>query len=330
MQLEKANGSEDMNPRLSTNPKKDVFAKNRRILAVVITVLSLPLAFGLGVFVAKQSNNPAQQVVFRVNGEEYTREELETLLTYPISKGSSYDDSAKKAFEFYKVLSVADSMGVSVSDEDVESAKKALLQQEPSEQAKQDPWINLASKAQAINLKISKDNPSALQGYSMVFWFGQKIEKSPESVRALPDGFGDAQKIEEDKQYAKQRADYYYEQLKNGAITPEQVIEAIKQDHRISYNPDTGYTFSTQFGTKSDISWRNQVFYQDIKDFLATDAKQGLNEVRLGKTGVNGNQDDTETYYYIVSLDKGSPSDVNAAKTFAESVKNLKAQYYGW
>lgn len=318
---------EEQKPSKSTLSKVTKSKKLPVFLGVGFLAIVLVI-FGI-VFVASKNNNSANKgpVAFTINNQKIYQSDVDQLIKYPVEKGSQSKEAATAAvFESYKVIVVAKDAGISPSDSEIEKSLKAVTPEEvKSDQnyASYEKWFRLQATKEAVNRYIDAD-PASLSGYkgnSFVFYFGQHIEYGDDYK---PAGLNDPALIAQDKTYAKQRADYYYAQIKENKMTPEQVDKEIANDPKLKTFTST----KNPFGQSQDSTWAEDVYYLSVKDYITSTKNTGLSDIRVGQgyPGPTFKQGDStvDLYYYFVILDEKPQSKGISSKEFDKLLTEAK------
>ena len=246
------------------------------------------------------------RVVFTIENENFYENELRDIVRYPVEKsGISEEGAFLSAFEAYKVIVVAKRAGITPAQQEVES----LLTSYPSEEVRNDPayeekykpWFRLLSERDAVYNYIDADTITGYTGYAFVFYFGQHIEYGDDYK---PEGLNDPALIAQDRAYAKEKADYYYSQVKEGKISPEKADSEIKADTKLN----NIVKVKNPFGKQEGSSWEDDVFYLSVKNYVSNAKNTGLSELFVGQgypgPTISPNDSTVDLYYYFVILDE--------------------------
>lgn len=306
-----------------------LFARRHKLVAFLIVAILL-VAGGLGFLVYKKSL-PKQKIVFVINSKKYTDTEVAKLIDWPVKRKQSKDEASKLAYDYLKQKQAADNLGIEVTPQEINNAVKKIKKNNLGSFDANNPWIQLVAYSNALNEKIMVQSGSSPKGYSFIFYFGNKLEKRPFEKEQIA-GFGDKEMIEADKKYAKERADFYKDQLDNRKISTEEAYNQVKKDPKLGLNYTANTNFSSHFGTKPDTSWESEVFYQDVLKDIKSQQVQGVTQIKTGKTATvempKSDSDYQETFYFFVVLDQ--PAKLFNKEQLDKAINTLKADYYGY
>lgn len=318
-------------PRLARIFAFFLAGKRKFIFLAVISVLIIA-GFLLHSFLQHRAQEAQKraEAVFIIDGKAYSKAEISTVIQFPMSRGMSRDKAAREAFELYKKLAVAEKLQIKPSPQDIDLQKKDLLQgikQGSGFTANYGPWFDLLAQANAVDLYISDGPARGYKGYAFDVFFGQHLQHGP---GFSPKDLNNPKLVAADKAYAKERADFYHDQLKNNKMTPEQVIKELNNDRRLSAFKVGKTSNSVHFGSDSQTLWSDEIYYSFITDFISRQQQTGLLEIQVGKASVdNSPQNQADLYYYFVLL-QSVPSTHNVSKqSFDDALKNIQTEYIG-
>jgi hypothetical protein len=265
------------------------------------------------------------KAVFTIDGTAYNQSYVVPLATFPIKQLNEPANSEYKLIlnmEEYKT--VASNLGITPPADQI-MAQQVLLNQEYSgytNLASYKAWSGLVSLDLAIQNELNtKYSDGDYQGYSYIFWFGNTVEVGP--AFTTPNA-GNQSQYTSDKTYALDQAKYYYGQLTANKMTTAQVYNIVSINPQLEV--DSATNTSVHFGTNSSISWTDQVYYQDVINYVSSQHKTGLSGIKTGTITVkNPTVTKPDAYYYIVKIDKIGAS----AATFKQDLNLLKVKYYG-
>jgi len=263
--------------------------------------------------------------VFTINGTAYNQSYVDPIASFPIKQlGEPATAEYKLIMNMLEYKTVATNLGILPSTDQINAQQASLNQSYPSfiNTVSYKTWSSLVALDLAIQNELStKYSNGYYQGYSYIFWFGNTVDAGPAYT---PPNEGNKTIYNQDKNYALSRANYYLGELKAGKMTSQQVYKAVTADPQLTINSTDN--LSAQFGTNDSVAWSDQVYYQDVINYVSSQHQTGLSGIRTGTITV---KDPTVTkldaYYYIVKIDKVGTS----AATFKQDLTSLKVKYYG-
>lgn len=325
------------NTKIAGEAKPDIRIKKTRprrtpyyLLAVIlVVVIVLIWAFH------HHKNSSSNNAVFTVNGQQYTQAEVKNIIAYPLKFHPTERDSlTMQLYNYIRRQQAAIKLNIVPNTSEIDQAELTDFGAAQKSNLNKIPWIKYVSYDTALQQEISTNNVGTYAGYSYIFWFGQDLEKGPAYTSPT---YGNQSQIASDKAYAKSRADYYYGKLADKSITPAAALSSIQKDSKLSFAlPNNKFlSQSTQFSSSAQESWRSQVFYPDIANYIASQSKPGLSTVRTGQIyigdGTNPKPSDyVDGYYYIVQLDQAEKAGLSNPNDFTKTVNQITAQYKGW
>jgi|GEM_PF-4788356 hypothetical protein len=265
------------------------------------------------------------KTVFTIDGTAYNQSYILPLASFPIKQlGEPANNEYKLLLNMLEYKTVAAKLGIT-PDSDQINTQQATLNQEYSGYSTlttYKTWSGLVSLDLAIQNELSTQySDGYYQGYSYIFWFGNTVEVGPAYTNP---NAGNQSIYSNDKTYALNQAHYYYSQLTANKMTAAQVYSAVSINPQLEVN-STSNT-SVHFGTNNSISWIDQVYYQDVINYVSSQHKTGLSAIRTGTITVkNPTVTKPNAYYYIVKIDRIGTS----ATIFKQDLNLLKVKYYG-
>jgi hypothetical protein len=305
----------------------------KRAKKVVFLLLAVLLLGLIAYFIFHEYSSSHSKTVFTVEGTQYTQDDISKLISYPLSTAvASRDSLTKQAFNYLKREQAAKDLNVQPTSAQMTFIKKTLFSSTTTNKEKSSQWAALLVYDQALQKQLNSPDPSIYQGYSFIFWFGQDLESGP--VYTSPD-FGNTQLVAQNRAYAQNRANYYYNQLKIGKMTDDQVLAALQNDPKLSFTfPTSAISQSVHFGLDPTQDWKDQVAYPDISKYVDSQSKPGLSPIKTGQLSIvkpgSTEATSTDAYFYVVKLTyvKKIPDDI--AKQFAAKLDSMQTKYNGW
>lgn len=297
--------------------------KNKKLLigASVIGVLVVILAIVLLPPLIKK-----MKVAFEIDGEKYTESQVDEDTKFAVDKGLSRDQARDAMKDYQSRRSAAGKAGIRMTDEQLKAAAKASFPYGVPGNA----WSDMVIYDKALSDFIALDPVEQIKqyyvGHVFIFDFSRKIASIDSDQDYQPEGYGDAAAIAEDKAYAKSRAEYYRQQLVDKTMAEAQIVEAIKQDRRLSEFGVVGVNGSTAF---KDINQEDPNHYipPQIEQYLISgNVKAGVNSVQLAKMGIvtpTGDDKDVDARYFFVVSNQPIPKG-GLAGSFKDNLEMIR------
>lgn len=333
----KNNNPKDVKPG-KTPLKIPNLIKSKRFWLTTTTAVII-VAFGCGGLWWYRSNTAKSTIgkgktIFIIEGKKYKDTEVRSYADFLTKYLEKEEEAAvKEVFELIKYKTAAEKVGISLSDTRITDARKLLDEQNDvyKDVSEYKRWAELESVRVAVDQSLqSFPEDTAYKGYSFIFWFANRINQTPDYT---PPGGNDDQKLlQEDKNYAKQKADYYHDQINNKKMSEDQAIKEIKDDPKLCYQYKVGSNFSVRFGSELSKSWSKQIYYKSVSDYASKNSAIELSDVQVGKTFVkksvaeNSQYEEAETFYYFVKME--GESSISTQK-FNQTLEALKTEYIG-
>lgn len=325
-----------------TQAGKIVVGKNpHKVRKLILWAFAgLIVILGLGAswfFFIRDDSKPNNDVAFTVNGQAYTKQQISDLISYPVQFGISKDDAAKQAFEMYKRSAAAESSGVKLNDEMTKAAQKQLYPN-ADEATLNNAWVKLVINDQALqNMSLGSSYYSDAAGDVYIFYFGQRIDYNTTNP---VEGFGNETLIQQDRDYAKQRAEYYHDALANNKMSDSQVLVAVKADKKLSYGDANSSNPSLHFdlvdGTNTTDSPLANIDSKIVQLIITKGSAKGITDMAVGSVVLDGlnplstaeTPESRETYFYFVSIEKPATYSFSVA-AYTQALNDVKVSYVG-
>ncbi len=313
-------------------PIKNIKSGKRLFLVLIVVTLTILGSLGLYLF-ARTSNHQKSdenKVVFKIEGREYRQTDVFPYVAFLIAIGKKEPEAKKEVFDMFKYKVTATKLNYSPGDSLIKQAREDLTNtySEQKHSTGYKDWLELASFVNASDnaFRLQQSNKS-YKGYSYIFWFGQHISYT--SDYTPPGGYGDKSLIEQDKNYAKQRADYYHKQLLEEKMTADQVLSEIKKDPKLCYQYTIDANLSTKYGYDPSTSWQDQIFYSSVVDYVSEHSSKPLGDIQTGKitttTEAGATPTEQDAYYYFI---KNEGNGVSKSQFF-DTLNSLDAVFIG-
>lgn len=308
----------------------------RRKMAVLLSGILILITTGIAgyLLINQQSSKNAEYdlekgaLVFTIDDKGYYESEIKPMVGYITD---SFKKDNKEALDslvdLYKYKAVAGKLGFSPSQEAIDSQKEVLIKNTYMNDVDKKgfgEWINLVAFKEAIAVNFSMqsaDDDNSFKGYSFIFWFGNRIARSDDYIP--PGGYDNLELLNSDKEYAKQKAEYYHKQLTDKKMTLDEVLEAVSSDPKIGLLYTTDKPLSKKFGYNIASLWQDQVGYEDVSSFIKSHPQKGLSAIQTGKidSSLSGESSDMiDAFYYFVDIDGENVS----KGTFDATLNSLK------
>jgi len=325
--------------------KKVVGTSRRRFLGrfskkwlFAVGVVSLIIVVGIGYFVwwnFFQQNDSSDavnsDVVFVIAEREYSKSEIENIISYPRQQSPDTDINvfARKVYDIYLKKADVESSGITVGNDEIEAAKIELFPDELNRELA-GTWAWLVAYEQVLDAKIANQSSTGnAEGYVFVFGFTSHMKLDSETPPQYTDE--DTALIEADKAYAKERAESYRSELQQGSVMPDQLISLIQADSRLySFYQENGVNSVKFEGLTLDKPGTTGALRDErVLDYITTAQQSGFSDVVI-------NQDDeglldgypTSLYYFFVTLDKTESEYKNLNET-GPAEDRFNARYEG-
>ncbi len=277
-----------------------------------------------------ETNSRSSAVVFVIDGKEYYKDEILKIAQYPMERISQSEESTvQEIFQLQKKIVNAEKLGVNPSEADINDEMSQVLTDDikKSEGYKDEyrAWFDLVARANAVDRYVNQQYAPGYEGYALVFYFGQRIDYGDDYK---PEGLNDPALIAQDKAYAKDKAEYYHAQVKDGKMSAAEVSDVIKADPKLA---NQFYTVENPFKSSQEGDWTQKIGYSDVVDAVVSQETTGVSELKIGGGYVGGNfADETqkkEMFYYFTALEKVPSTKVVSQADFDTSLVSLNSEF---
>jgi len=286
-------------------------------------------------------NSASHKVVFRVDGTKYTEGYIDKLIAYPLGEGASTRSAlSMQAFNYYKEISVAQKLGLGLSNQSINQLIPDITSANASKTQKDSSWTALLDYNFGIQQELRNPNPTRYSGYVFVFYFGQHIQTGVISS-TLPNT-GNAKSIATDQSYAMSEADYYYKELKSNKMTPSQILSDVNSNSKLcaDYKLNTCqsvYITDSNPGSIQDSYTTQLAGSPTVATYVGKQTKPGISPIETGQVPIvtsaaelTSSYTYVDTYYYFVDLQTVHLVPSNIKQVFSMDLATLPASYYGW
>lgn len=325
LQTDYVNQEERVNKQTSSSGSGKFSLSNKKIVLIVTAIIGL-LLLGLAAFYAVERLREDESVVFTLDGESYTEEDIAPYINSAEGFDLSHEEVVDSIIDYMKLKTAAEKHQVEIKEEDI---RQALEQTRYDSLARGEedlnPWFELVGFRMTMNDYIEQQSNREKQGYAFVFYYGKL--KSPRPFVPEPANFGNEDLIQRDQDYAQRKAEEYKQALESGSMEPEEVLEEVSSDER--FDPyDAGGSYSTSFGYNDEESWDEQIGLPSVVEF--TEGYETVEKVSDIQTGYETRsesvniqdaeaEDLLDTYYFFVYLTASNQG--NDIKQTIESIE---------
>jgi uncharacterized protein YxeA len=305
--------------------------KAKKISTILLTVLIVCLIIGLAYQLLKSLNNVKADTVFVINGKDYSKSEVQQLTLYPVKVvGYSQNQAAQEVFTAEKDITAAQKLGYIPPQNAITIQKNKIyhtLKLNSKEKSQYDSWFTLLATQDAVDTFVMSRVPLGYAGYSYVFFFGQHLQSVPGYSIS---GFNNPKLIAQDQAYAKQKANFYHQELQDNKISLNQALQQSIRDMQTRGHGPNNPNFSTNFTTLAEQNWASAVYFPDIVNYITTLRSTGLSAVQVGKASTGSKGNEVDMYYYFVNLSAVPTARTISYQEFNKTLSSLKTTYIGY
>ncbi|OGL30705.1 hypothetical protein A3F37_03745 [Candidatus Saccharibacteria bacterium RIFCSPHIGHO2_12_FULL_41_12] len=252
-----------------------------------------------------------------VDNKKYSKTNVEKYIKYGEDTGLDREQAINAVVENLKFLAAADKLATKYDQNKVDNRYNEL--KKTYKKSDYGDYLNKLAQKQIIAEDLQQGDIQ--KGYYFEFYYGQHIQTGPGNKIA---GVGDKNLIEKDRQYAKARADYYYNILKNQKVSASDTYAMVQQE--VQKDPtNAGVHISTKpFGNNSSEEWQDEI--QNSETISTVYSTSGVSDIKTRKGAVNIGPSSlmTDVAYYIIAKTSGNN---NAEITrFKKTIDNLKVE----
>ena len=297
---------------------------------LIIVLIIAYFSFGPG------SSSVPKGTVFVVDNVDYSKNEVNSIIAYPLKyKQANRNSLTVQVYNYLKREQVAKDLNVQPTAQEISYQAQSVFgaNSKYSKMLSGNTWFRLVAYDNALQQNITSNNFGQYQGYSLIFWFGQYLETGP--LYTSPD-FGNTQLVAQDQSYALSQAKHYYSLLKANKISASDAFRAVSSNTKLSYSfPNNVYdTESVHFGLNPHETWREQVRFTEVVNYIANQSAPGVSPIGTGKVAIVDNPTSSSDYrngfYYIADITSANYSPSVTQSTFTSAVNKLTSRYYGW
>ena len=331
---------------------------NKKKSTAYAAVICLVVLLTAGIIVLTHHTVNRSNVSFVIDGTEYTKQVVQPLVAVTmVERSLSRTAATQQIYGYMRDMQAAQKAGITLDDgllkTVIESNNQALrpitkivlttyatnkgdrntyqpvFPKGPTMTPYLNLWLQLVSYHDALQQTLDNAPQGQYKGYSFAFDFSDKIV--PERPTGSVPGHGDAALIKIDDAYALKQATLSHEQIVTHKITPEALLEMMKKDTRLGQT-DNSVSFSvllsSQFDNSGSPYLEQDIFYKDAVDYVQTQSRPGVSEVKLAKLTTSKGQRAPAAYYFVV-LTKAIKPTGNTDQAFQQNRQDQKVKYYG-
>ncbi len=307
----------------ATKPKSKVWLI---VLAIVLVVLVIIVAIGLWWWFI--------QPAFVIDGHKYSKSTYFNMMNLAKKSGVNQQQATVIYIDTEKQRIAADNLGIKPSAASLNLISGGLNNGKPYSQV--NSWQQEVIYNNAIQPAINFKKTGGYAGSVFFFPFSrlfdqrsyyQIVGKSP-----TPEHYRDPKYIAEDKQYAKEQLDHYYELIKNNGSV-EQTLKELQNNPRLnrgtaangSANFETDPNGVQQLSTGVSLVWKGRRISPTL--FRGRDSI-GVSEVQTTSIKVPDlpGSPTLEASYYFVKFDDYSDPQPGVQNQFDDMVRSMKVQ----
>jgi len=300
----------DKNPR-------NYLTKPRRFWLFNFITLCVLIVIGLTAKIYIDKKNTA----FTIDGIRYSIKDLNNVFKRSQNKDIDKKDIKNTYIELEKIKLAAKKIRITVDSNVLDTTTKQNFQ----ETSFNDTSIIKQKFAYELALaeQLHRSYVGDYVGYLYVFPFGNKIPQ--ESADPII-GAGDKTAIESDKQYAQQKVNYYYDQLKSGKMDNDKVIKEIMADRRFMYTNSTND--SVKFESTNQNPWETTIRSSTAITMIKGLTKVGLSDIKTSQVRNTQTKAMEDDGYYFIDLKNLGIARQDIIQLYEKTLKALKVKIY--
>lgn len=276
--------------------------KLKALIGASLFVLLVAVGSSVYLLVNKSSNE--KKILFTIGDKSYTEEDISTYIGSLKFKGVEGEDAIQAVRQALVFDYISTKYQIPASDDEIKTAIKQNANYQ-YEDLSNNPWAMLIGKRMVVEPKVRAMTDDSKKGYVFAFYFGSLVDtdinpEKSEKTKLLP-GAGDPAKIQADKDYAKQKADEYRNDLKDKKIAPDDALAKIKSDKKLNFDYGS-LSYSSKYGFNNKISWDQELGLPAIVDYLKSSnlENEEPSEIQTAKTHYLEKSTEYDAYYFFV------------------------------
>jgi|GEM_PF-5708292 len=309
--------------------------KSRKSYALVgLIILIVLIGGGLFYFIRhknQSSFSTNKNIVFSIDGQNYSKQDVQKLIAYPLSQHVSENMAAKEAFTNLKEIKAAQKIRYVPSTSAINAQKNLVytaVKATSAQQSQYSNWFTLVATRNAIDASINSLNTIGYAGYSYVFFFGQHIQSSPDYT---PTGLNNPKLIAQDKAYAQQQANYYHQQLQDNKMSLADALTKSGASMQLRGHSVGNPNYNANFTTDENL--KVAVYLPSIVQYITSTNKTGLSDVKIGQAPnapLKSHGKNVNMYYYFVDLTTAPQNTPVSTAQFNQTLNKLPAEFRGF
>lgn len=313
--------------RVGTYSTFDIKKKKNFVIVSIVVLFILVLGF-LAFFVSRGSKTvePESEVVFSVYDQDYTRGDIESYIRDAEDIGLGESEVIDLAREAYVYKYIAGKYDITI-DDDQKIAALAPFDSLSGIGIINNSWVELMGFRFAMIDYVQSLGQSGPKGYVYTFYFGSLIDTYTEE--SVPDlkpiaGAGEAELIDRDERYAREKSEEYREAIANGSLAPDEVYDLIMEDERLHFAyilPNRIDSWTQKFGYDNNQSWRDEVAIRPLVEFIEGFGKTGQpSDIQTARVPyINLPDEEYDAYYFFVYLEESDTRVAEIQKILMEN-----------
>lgn len=265
----------------------------------------------------------------RVGNTVLSQEEYQELQNDAFTFNVMGEDFDTQLLDAMVDIEALNRLGIEATNEDLARADSWLygsaILADGSLPSEDNSWRKLTTERQARLDRLELIAAGDYKGAALFFSFSRYIvrpvagldSEDPNEV-VLPELFGDAEAIADDKDYALSQAQSYRQMIMDDPSSIGRLVAEANADTRLNNS-----RHSTIFGYSEDFDWSEELIYEDVRGFIQGLTETGVSEIQMMRSIIDLNDpQDSETadiLYWFVYIDADStPAQSDIAQRFVD------------
>lgn len=308
--------------RLKPSYKQEL---KRLAVKVILLVLLVVLLVWGSIFIRNFSH---RNVVFRIDGKNYSKTTITEMVNFAAKQnGLNKKQEAQNIYYLYKTQIAAQKAGIIPNADELKAATDSLKFPTPKT-ANEKAYVNLVAFNEALPQTYVRLQQGGYEGLYFIFDFSAKILPPSGGLKPI-NGYGNQALINQDKQYADQQAQAFYDRYKQNPLAADDLGQQLESLNKAGFVGGLS-RFSSGPAMVTDL--HSQIYYPGIYDYVSSQTKPGLSDIRIGRVETKldpSPSDYTDGYYYFVDIKKAGKVIQNPYGKMKSEQQKLGAAYYG-